>query len=422
MKSQRKGVQVMSAFRRSSLLFVTIAVLSQVALALPSKKWSEAKANLWYRNQPWLVGSNYIPATAINELEMWQADTFDPKRIDTELGWASSIGMNTMRVFLHDLVWKQDPEGFKRRIDTFLNICAKHHIKPMFVLFDSCWDPYPAVGKQRAPRPGVHNSGWMQSPGAKALADPEEYPRLEQYVKGVVGAFARDPRILAWDIWNEPDNTNGSSYDKTEPKRKVEIILALLPQAFAWAREVGPQQPLTSGIWKGDWSAPDKMDVMDRMQIHLSDIVSFHNYDDGNEFEKRVKWLLRYRRPLLCTEYMARGNKSTFQGTLPIAKKYKVAAINWGLVAGKTQTYLPWDSWQHPYTDREPAIWFHEVFRTDGSPYREDEVELIRRLILGGRSGAHHGSLGAAGGAGQIISFTPGFSPMSSGSPIREPF
>jgi len=371
----------MSAFRRLSLLLVTIALLSQVALALPSKKWSEAKANLWYRNQPWLVGSNYIPATAINELEMWQADTFDPKRIDLELGWASSLGMNTMRVFLHDLVWKQDPEGFKRRINTFLTIAAKHHIKPMFVLFDSCWDPYPAIGKQRAPRPGVHNSGWMQSPGAKALADPDEYPRLEQYVKGVVGAFARDPRILAWDIWNEPDNTNGSSYDKTEPKRKVEIILALLPQAFAWAREVGPQQPLTSGIWKGDWSAPDKMDVMDRMQIHLSDIVSFHNYDDGNEFEKRVKWLERYHRPILCTEYMARGNKSTFQGTLPIAKKHKVAAINWGLVAGKTQTYLPWDSWQHPYTDREPAIWFHEVFRTDGTPYREDEVELIRRLI-----------------------------------------
>jgi Cellulase (glycosyl hydrolase family 5) len=376
----------MFALRRSLQSLVVLALLCHVVSAAPSKKWTEAQANAWYRNQPWLIGSNYIPSTAINELEMWQADTFDPERIDKELGWARSIGMNTMRVFLHDLVWKQDPEGFRRRIDMFLRISAKHQIKPMFVLFDSCWDPSPALGKQRAPRPGVHNSGWMQSPGARALEDPSEYPRLEQYVKGVVGAFANDSRILAWDIWNEPDNTNGGSYGKLEPKKKVEIVLGLLPQVFSWAREVGPQQPLTSGIWKGDWSSNDRMDPMDRLQIYLSDVVSFHNYDSGEEFEKRVKWLTRYNRPLLCTEYMARGNKSTFQSTLPIAKKYKVAAINWGLVAGKTQTYLPWDSWEHPYTDREPAIWFHEVFRTDGTPYRADEVELIKQLTGGARA------------------------------------
>jgi len=375
-------------FRRLSQSLIVLAVLCHVAFAIPAKKWSEAQANEWYRKQPWLVGSNYIPATAINELEMWQADSFDPKRIDTELGWASSIGMNTMRVFLHDLVWKQDPEGYRRRIDEFLRIAAKHHIRPMFVLFDSCWDPNPAIGKQRAPRPGVHNSGWMQSPGAKALEDPSEYPRLEQYVKGVVGAFARDPRILAWDVWNEPDNTNGGSYAKGEPKKKVEIVLGLLPQVFGWAREVGPQQPLTSGIWKGDWSSNDRMDPMDRLQIYLSDVISFHNYDSGEEFEKRIKWLTRYNRPLLCTEYMARGNKSTFQGSLPVAKRYNVAAINWGLVAGKTQTFLPWDSWEHPYTDREPAIWFHEVFRTDGTPYRPDEVELIKKLTTSARASA----------------------------------
>jgi hypothetical protein len=355
-------------------------LIGNSTLGAPAEKWSQQKANAWYQKQPWLVGSNYIPSTAINELEMWQADSFDPQRIDTELAWAQSIGMNTMRVFLHDLLWTQDPAGFKRRLDTFLRISDKHGIKPMLVLFDSCWDPNPALGKQRAPRPGVHNSGWMQSPGARALADPAQYPRLEAYVKGIVGAFARDPRILAWDIWNEPDNTNGSSYEKLEPKNKVELVLALLPQAFAWSREVGPQQPLTSGIWKGDWSSIEKMGAMELTQIYLSDVISFHNYDGPEEFEKRVKWLTRYNLPILCTEYMARGNKSTFQGTLPIAKKYKVAAINWGLVAGKTQTFLPWDSWQHPYTDREPAIWFHEVFRTDGTPYRADEVEFIKRM------------------------------------------
>ena len=140
-----------------------------------SARWTEQRANDWYAQQPWLVGSNYIPATAINELEMWQADTFDPQRIDLELGWAESIGLNTMRVFLHDLLWQQDAPGFQKRIDTFLTIANKHHIRILFVLFDSCWDPYPQLGKQRDPRPGVHNSGWVQSPGAAALKIPRKF-------------------------------------------------------------------------------------------------------------------------------------------------------------------------------------------------------------------------------------------------------
>ncbi len=334
----------------------------------------------WYAKQAWLVGSNYIPADAINELEMWQADTFDAKRIDTELGWAEAIGLNTMRVFLHDLPWQQDATGFKERIDTFLQIAAKHRIKPLFVLFDSCWDPEPRLGKQHAPRPGVHNSGWVQSPGAKALQDPAQYPRLEAYVKGVVGAFTKDERVLGWDVWNEPDNENGGSYQNLEPKNKNELVLALLPRAFAWARAAHPTQPLTSGVWKGNWSVAEKLEPGAKIQIEMSDVISFHSYDKPEVFEKRVLSLQQYHRPILCTEYMARGNGSTFQGTLPIAKRYNVAAINWGLAAGKTQTYLPWDSWQHPYTDREPAVWFHEIFRTDGTPYRTEETAFIKEI------------------------------------------
>jgi hypothetical protein len=345
-----------------------------------AQRWKESKAREWYQKQPWLVGANYIPATAINELEMWQADSFDPVRIDKELGWAESIGMNTMRVFLHDLLWQQDAAGFQKRIDAFLSIAQKHKIRPMFVLFDSCWDPFPQVGKQRAPKPGVHNSGWMQSPGAKALQDPAQHARLEAYVKGVVGAFAKDQRVLAWDIWNEPDNINSPAYEKLEPANKVKLVLALLPQAFAWAREAKPEQPLTCGVWKGDWSAQSKLSPMEKVQLGESDVISFHNYDGPEEFEKRIVWLQKQKRPILCTEYMARGNKSTFQGTLPVARKYRVAAYNWGLVAGKTQTCLPWDSWNKPYTDREPAIWFHEVFRTDGQPYDPKEVQFIRQV------------------------------------------
>lgn len=343
-------------------------------------RWSEQKANEWYQQQPWLVGANYIPKTAINELEMWQAGTFDPQEIDRELGWAEAIGMNTMRVFLHDLLWQQDQAGFEKRVDTFLTIAAKHHIKPLFVLFDSCWDPYPKLGLQRPPIPGVHNSGWVQSPGAKALMDPAQYERLHAYTTGIVKAFANDQRILGWDVWNEPDNTNVPAYSRYEPKNKVELVHALLPQVFAWAREAHPVQPLTSGVWEGDWASTEKMSPTGRIQIQESDVITFHNYGWPEDFEAHVKLLQQYHRPLLCTEYMARGAGSTFDTVLPIAKKYNVAAINWGLVAGKTQTNLPWDSWVRPYTLEEPTIWFHEVFHPDGKPYREREVELMREL------------------------------------------
>jgi hypothetical protein len=365
------------SFFFSSLLLLT-CVASQMAWS-QNARWSEEKANAWYSRQPWLVGSNYVPQNAINELEMWQEATFDPAEIDRELGWAEEIGMKTMRVFLHDLLWQQDAAGFRKRMDQFLTISAKHHIRPMFVLFDSVWDPLPKLGPQHPPIPGVHNSGWVQSPGAKTLGDPAQYPRLKEYVQGVVGAFANDDRVLAWDVWNEPDNTNGGSYAKEEPKNKVEIVEQLLPQVFAWAREMKPSQPLTSGVWNVDISGANLHDIA-QIQLRESDVITFHNYSWPESFRKEIAWLKTYRRPVICSEYMARAVGSTFDTILPIAKEERVGAINWGFVVGKTQTNLPWESWEHPYVLSQPPVWFHEVLYPDGKPYREAEVELIRRL------------------------------------------
>jgi len=363
-----------------SLVFF-LAALVPTCLAQPAR-WTEQRANDWYAQQPWLVGSNYIPATAINQLEMWQADSFDPQRIDLELGWAEAIGLNAMRVFLHDLPWQEDALGFQKRIDTFLTIAAKHHIRILFVLFDSVWDPQPHLGKQRGPTPGVHNSGWVQSPGAAALRDLSQSPRLETYVKGVVGAFAKDERVLGWDVWNEPSNTNVPAYNVNEPPNKKEIVRELLPKVFAWGREAGATQPLTSGLWEGgNYANPEKLDPIAKIQFEQSDVLSFHNYGKPSAFEKQARQLQKFHRPVICTEYMARPRKSTFEGILSIAKANKVGAINWGLVAGKTQTYLPWDSWKKPYVGaRQPKVWFHEIFHTDGQPYRQEETDLIRRL------------------------------------------
>lgn len=359
------------------------AVLS--GLALPSQaysrpRWTPEHANAWHAGQPWLVGSNYLPSDAINQLEMWQPATFDPKRIDQEFGWAQKIGMNTMRVFLHDQLWQQDPKGFVGRINTFLAIANRHHIKPLFVLFDSCWDPNPHLGPQHAPVSGVHNSGWVQSPGTTALRDPGQYPRLEAYVKDVVGTFANDDRILGWDVWNEPDNL--AKQYPSQPRDKAELVANLLPQVFAWARSVDPSQPLTSGLWgRGpDWSKGQAHNAVQTVQLDQSDVISFHDYGWPESLEARIHQLETYRRPILCSEFMARGAGSTFDGSLPVGWRHDVGMINWGFVRGKEQTWLPWDSWEHPYAQTTPAVWFHDVLNEDGSPYRQTEVDLIRRL------------------------------------------
>jgi hypothetical protein len=362
------------------MLLLLASAFAVPLLHAADARWSEARAQSWYAQQRWLVGSNYVPADAINQLEMWQAETFDPKRIDQELGWAQKLGMNTMRVFLHDQLWQQDPEGFKQRIRTFLEIADRHGIKPMFVLFDSCWDPEPKLGPQHPPIPGVHNSGWVQGPGV-ALADPSQYPRLQHYVEDIVGSFASDKRVLAWDVWNEPDNEGGGNYADREPKDKIALVARLLPQVFAWARAQHPVQPLTSGVWHNDdWSDADKLNAVERVQLAQSDIISFHTYGWPEDFAERVRQLQGYGRPLICTEYMARSAGSTIDGVLPLAKKLDIGMINWGFVEGRSQTTLPWNSWQRPYTLQPPVVWFHDLLHPDGTPYRQREADIIRSL------------------------------------------
>jgi len=365
------------------LLIGALVALAMPAQNLPAQareRWTPAQAKTWYAQQKWLVGSNYIPADAINQLEMWQEASFNPAQIDKELGWAQAMGMTTMRVFLHDALWQQAAPGFKKRIDAFLAIAARHGIKPLLVLFDSCWDPNPKLGPQHPPIPGVHNSGWVQGPGAQALADPAQYPRLEGYVKDVVGSFAHDSRILGWDVWNEPDNNNGNSYPDNSQARFDQVAL-LLPRVFDWARSADPSQPLTSGIWHHDhWERLEGLNAVEKTQMTQSDVISFHDYSWPEIFEARAKSLEVYDRPILCTEYMARGAGSTIDTVLPIAKRRNVGMINWGFVVGKTQTDLPWDSWQRPYTSRPPVVWHHELLRGDGTPYRAREIEIIKRL------------------------------------------
>lgn len=366
-------------------LLAILAALLTVSTANAREKWTEARAQAWGKSSPWLVGANYTPATAINQLEMWQADSFDPKQIDKELAWAASLGFNSIRVFLHHLLWEQDSRGLLERMDQFLAIAARHKIGVTFVLFDSVWDPEPKLGRQREPKQGVHNSGWVQSPGAADLRDPARHALLKAYVEGVVGRFRTDPRVQVWDLWNEPDNTNDSSYGRKnlnrEPADKNEWTLKLLPQAYAWARAADPTQPITSGVWLGGHKAdPVRLNAIEKVQLDESDVISFHTYDPLPQVKLWVANLRKLQRPILCTEYMARPNGSRFEPILGYFKEEKIGAHCWGFVAGKTNTIFAWNTWQKAESAPEPKLWFHDILRSDGTPYIADEAAYIRSV------------------------------------------
>ncbi|RFS21352.1 1,4-beta-xylanase [Chitinophaga silvatica] len=345
------------------IVLFTLILLAISCKQSPNKTdaWPLEKAGNWYTAKGWLRGCNFIPSTAVNQLEMWQKETFDTATINRELGYAEGIGYNSVRVFLHHLVWKLDAKGFKNRINNYLTIAEKHHISTIFVFFDDCWDSTYHFGNQPAPRTGIHNSGWIQDPGLAIYQQPKLTDTLEHYVKDILSTFKNDPRILMWDLYNEPGNSGNGTHS-----------LTLLKEVFRWAREVNPSQPLTSGLFT--YTLPELNDF----QLKHSDIISYHNYFSDTAQKETIASLKTFGRPVICTEYMARILGSRFDNVMPLLKKEHVGAYNWGLVKGKTNTIFAWDV---PVVDgKEPAVWFHDIFYEDGRPYDSTELRLIKSL------------------------------------------
>ena len=338
---------------------------------MKTNRWDSEKAWAWYRAQPWLCGFNYVPSTAINPIELWAAETFDPATIDRELGWAQGIGFNTLRVNLHYFAWEADTEGLLERIDQFLGIAHGHGLSAMFCLFDDCshFNEQPQHGRQRDPVPGVHNSGWTPSPGHAQVKDRSYWPTLEQYVRAVVGRFADDDRVLLWDLYNEPGNSGMN--EQSGP---------LLRTTFDWARAVQPKQPVSSGVWTGDYRTPAAGSLTE-MLLELSDVTTFHNYGELPDAEAETEFLLTLGRPAICTEWMRRTGGSLFRTHLPMFRRQQVGCYFWGLINGKSQTNFPWGS---PKGAPEPAMWFHDLLRRDGTPYLPEEVQLIKSVLREG--------------------------------------
>ena len=377
-------------FMRLIKLLLTLGILLNFNISIADEtreasRWSIEKANNWYKDQPWYTGFNYAPRYAINQLEMWQEDTFDPVIIEQELGWAKDIGFNMARVYLHNLLWDQDQKGFIERVNKFLEIADKHNVKIMFVLFDDVWDPAPKLGKQRSPIPHTHNSGWVQAPGKAILENVNRHDELEGYVRGIIRHYGNDPRVSIWDIYNEPGNINENTYGTRETANKEFHSLQLLKKVFNWARMEKPIQPLTSGVWRskdGRWNGEDpssKVAGLYNFMIENSDIITFHSYEGLKNTEALVEVTAKHGRPMICTEYMARPY-SKFEEIMPLFAEHKIGALNWGFIAGKSQTNYPWSSWDNAF-NQEPTPWFHDILRGDGTAYSEEEVKFIRDLI-----------------------------------------
>jgi hypothetical protein len=358
-------------------------------------RWSAAKANTWYEKLPWLVGCNYYPATAINQIEMWQASTFDPETIDKELGWAESIGMNTLRVYLHDLVWADDEKGLYDRMDQFLTICQKHGIRPFFVFFDDCHYPEPKLGKQPLPVARWHNSGWNNCPArdvaarfAVGKATAAEVAQLKGYVQETMRRFQDDDRVLFWELYNEPGR--GQAGLGGGGRSFGDASNALVYQSWVWAREVNPSQPISS------CTAGSVGPVNIAINRANSDIHSIHNYGPPAALEKLIREYQIDGRPVIVTEWLARTNGSTVADCLPVMKRLNVGAVNWGFVSGKSGTIWPWSSRRgsmsvdekraagevvrpgEPFP--EPELWFHDLFRIDGTPFDPQEIEVFKKL------------------------------------------
>ena len=342
------------------------------------ERWSVERITAWYERLPWLCGFNYLPRSAVNWTEQWQRESFDPALIEQELGWAGDVGFNTLRTNLPFGVWLDDAAGLRARLDRFLGIASRHGMRTLLCLFDDCAfsgrEPY--LGRQDEPIAGVHNSGAAASPGRELVRDRARWPELARYVADLISHFRDDERLLAFDLYNEPGNdsvfTRNADADPRGPL--VDHSTPLAEAAFGWARAARPSQPLTSGVWN-----PAFREQNARL-VELSDLTSFHFYLDLPRTRSLVEKLRSAGRPLLCTEWLARGLGSVPATHLPYFREERIGCIHWGLVNGRTQTHLPWPAIAKLVP---PGLWHHDLFHADGTPYDQEEIELFRSVLRG---------------------------------------
>ncbi len=328
-------------------------------------QWTPEQAREWWADKEWPVGCCFVPSYAVNQFEMWQDETFNIPVLDKEFGICEELGFNLVRIYLHEKLWWADAEGFKNKINKVLDLCASHGLKVTFT-FCTNGGKEQELGPQPEPRQGIHGGGqWCCSPSTEMMNNPELWPRFKEYLQDILRTYKDDDRILYWCLQNEPENIK-------KDRDPLEWMKAL----YEWAWEVRPSQPLSSPVWQrpGFHGTATKLDQI-VVALGYSDIITFHCYYGPDELETFIKMLSRFRRPMVCQEYMGRTLGSTFEFCMPILKREKVGALNWGLVEGKCKYRYPWG---HKPEQGEPEIWFHSIFWEDYTPWRESEVLFIK--------------------------------------------
>ena len=351
------------------------------------KRWREKQAWEWYNSRPWIRGCNYMSASCANRIDQWQGLHFDEylEETEKELSLMRDLGFNSVRLILEYVVWEKEHDEFLKRFERYIALLDKYGISCTIVLANDCMPPktelwkMPDVGEQHYDW-GYHGGRKHSQHGRHNCPAPHYYfddeALCEKYfemVKEIVTIYKDDPRILMWDLFNEPGNSNREG-----------ITMPYLVRMFETVRKINPSQPLTVAAW---WFDPKDFHTSELNQYALenSDIITYHNYSTYEEHIRVIKHLKSYNRPIINTEWLARCTGNTVFDNFPLFYLENIGCYNWGFVAGKYQTYEPYEGhWQWYNDDKNAPIdftkWFHDLYRPSHKPYDPKETELIRKF------------------------------------------
>ena len=351
-------------------------------------RWSKEKIWNWYNSRPWMRGCNYMSADCANRVDQWQELGFEERfqTTEEELKLMQETGFNTVRLIPEYVVWKEEHDGFMERFARYIALCAKYGMSCMIVLANDCMPPkterwkMPYVGEQqydwgyhggkKHSQHGVHNGPAPHF----YLDEPESRKDYYQFVRELVTAYKNDDRICIWDVYNEPGNS-----------RRDEISLPYLKELFEMIREIDPIQPLTAGVWRVHVDENIPLAPIEQYALENSDIITYHCYREYNAHIRIIKRLKKEGRPLMNTEWLGRCLQNDVFSLFPLFYLEKIGCYNWGFVAGKYQTYEPWEGTWHAYNNGwAPNVdftkWFHDLYRPNHRPYDPKEIELIKHF------------------------------------------
>ena len=350
-------------------------------------RWSKEKAWEWYNSRPWIRGCNYMGSDCANRIDQWQEYGFEEKlkTADREFALMEKIGYNSIRIIIEYEVWDRQHDGFMDRLDRYIETAWRHGITSMIVLSNECSvrTPtfQPAVFGEQFWEWGFHGGKEWKTWYAHGtdtrynlLDDPEVVPHYYDMVREIMTKYARDERVIAWNVMNEPGNGRASK------------SLPHLKKFFEIGREIDPIQPLMADVWRGMKNCRATTEI-EQYALEKSDVISFHSYTSYDDNIRLIYQLKKIGRPAINTEWLHRFYQK-LEEIFPLYFLERIGCYQWGLVQGKYQTYeYSQATWQKYERDGYEAVkhidftkWCHDLYRFGGRfPYDPKEIEVIKK-------------------------------------------